>query len=248
MKRLIAVLSVSLALGACSFEAVIEEDLLDVPVKQVQTVEVYETLEELLQRPPVTLWRKTGGNDLLSDYWSIPGDTHAYLFKGGFQSVTPGDVAIRYESYPEKEHPGANRIVLTVVREREGKHNTPQCPVYLPLVSCIEDHHLMLASRIECTPEDCMYEFVVFDYFQHIRIMQDPPFLNRILRDFVHGFPKNYKYEIKHRTTGHFEPGQEHGSDYRRWSDYILHHVNLVEKTVKEAVENHGGFELVNFN
>jgi hypothetical protein len=234
-----------LLVGACSPAVNVKDDLFDIPRGQVR---ILSTLEELLNEPLDPSWRKSGANDPLSDYWSIPGDTCSYLFKGGFQSVVPGEMAIRYESYPEQHHPDSNRIVLTVIREREGKYSLPQCPVYLPLVSCIENHTLMLASRVECTLKDCIYEFVVFDYFEPIRILRDPPFLNRILRDFVQGFPKHYKYEIKHQTTGHFEPRPGAGSEYEMWSEYILFHVNLVDKTVKEAARHYGGFELLNVN
>ena len=69
-----------------------------------------------------------------------------------------------------------------------------------------------------------------------------------MLRDFSHGLPKNSEVEIKHKTTGHFEPGRMDDKEDRKWSEYILYHVNFVEKTVREAAQRHGGFELPNYS
>jgi hypothetical protein len=190
-------------------------------------------LAEVLKSMPSTDWEIASSLRPKTDYLSITGDPSYYLFRGGIQFIDERS-ALRYTT-------DARGFELLTIEQKDGLYKNPVCPADTFAFTCVENHSIIIATKVSCSFMACDYDFVVFDYERKFRFMDDSPALKTII-NFMLGeeeatfyFPYRYKkeFEIKHQRSGNIT------AENPLWVDYLRERRDLIRGRMDRAASEY---------
>ena len=230
-----SVVLVVLALGLTGCQAVKKPLPLQAPQVPAMSApqEKDSPLARILAEMPSAKWEMTSRHPPRSDYLVIPGDNSFYLFRDGVQFVDENS-ALRY-----LDREGG--FELLTIEQRDGLYTHPVCPSDAFAFTCVENHSIIIATNILCSPTECDYDFVIFDYHRKFRFLKNPPAIKAIINfmleeeEMKYYFPYRYneEFEVKHRASGRI------AAESRPWHDYLRERARLLRRVIGEAVASH---------
>lgn len=184
-----------------------------------------ERMRRILSSPPDLSWE---ASPLLppGDYWHVPGDganPGFFLSRNGFHYAEPENYALSYERAPAG-------FTLVEVKKRAGERPLAQCPVFIPLEDCIEQHSLMLATLLSCASgSSCTYRFIVYDAYSPFQILRRDHALASLKKQLADGWSPPPDIDVKFEESGVVFDTDE------AWAGYIADRFAFIAAQVRGA-------------